>query len=1121
LRAKLTPRQITSLAIVLPHLSGKEFSLLAQRYPKTYSDLFSTPQFSSIDCDREIAWGLGLILRDTTKLGRFLEYRANFDRAILIGSWELAKNILRETESELGVSLWLLESKIALLQLAEGLESQKQFAKTVSEECIERFPGFIAYFTSQRNEGTINPVRFSKQLRNDMQSARASADFSDYLMYRLADEIPLAPTSIANVLRHESLGSIFDFYETFLRLAMHSISVNACAHVPQYIPSLKTLAETVTDPRLARSLFVLGEDDTALNLAALKDLAPFNAFALGSLENCVQMVLKAVEGGNSDLSLAILLAHAQADQYQAQQPSPGQQSGIYHRVVELAHDLVSKSNTFNEAYFEMLRLALNMKGSQFSASLKSFALVEASNQQSIGGPRELFAFMNGADLDVTGIRCLPQTARSKYARTLLDRYGSQPSVQVAVDRSGIEGLSNRYDGTPPYSPFIYDEILIEDALLESNWPAAIVIADKLIDSKSTRRRRRALRLRSYALLRDERIDELVQCIAENCVSDKGVIPFMPIERCVRSLDKVLRRRLSPQLSLPIVFDLCSRHYSDDFDNFRSYAYEDFLIAQGLSRPSQLRGRESAFDNALLIYYLANLCTPEIMRISRAFKSSKDLENERLAVCGLLIEMDPENTEVYDLEIQKITRSQLIQRAIGQVDKSKIFIDTAAVRRWADKELKESFARYQTLLRAGMDAGAEGFFEEFRDALRNQLAGVPIDKNVLALPKNEASDLLVTMVSRFLTECLSSPQHGLDCYLSMQIRHGSLSGQLRLPLEEERIITQRDSTRLEYKRNDYWLSRMSDIEPNVRDRIDVAIRRFSQDYDALVDNFKDDLIQIKSKEKQHGLFTIEVTQLIVRGLATGIKSETKFEEFVDVCFQLFWDSLEPSLSSVRNAIDQSLKPKMNQLFTELEAELAAFERAGSLSELNNAIRFAQTKAQGAIDRVQDWFRLGKYIEKQVYTLEDFVEIGLQYVTNIHQSFDPRVTMEIAQSPPFEQLIVFTNIFFLIFENISRHSGLHRPDIAVAAEILGDSLHINVTSECANHIHAPESIVRVDRIKGAIAEGGYLRAVRSEGGTGLMKLHNIIRADIYPTNKLTFGFTGRGRFEVDLVVGIRTV
>ncbi len=114
-----------------------------------------------------------------------------------------------------------------------------------------------------------------------------------------------------------------------------------------------------------------------------------------------------------------------------------------------------------------------------------------------------------------------------------------------------------------------------------------------------------------------------------------------------------------------------------------------------------------------------------------------------------------------------------------------------------------------------------------------------------------------MVSLVLTEFPLSTTHGLDCYLSMRVRHGTLSGQLRSPLEEQHLITQRESGSQEYKPNEYWPNRLPEVSPERRSKVEERLSTFSKSYDDFIDRIANKLIQIRSKDKPEGLFDVFV------------------------------------------------------------------------------------------------------------------------------------------------------------------------------------------------------------------------------------------------------------------------
>src|SRR5207253_2252884 len=159
------------------------------------------------------------------------------------------------------------------------------------------------------------------------------------------------------------------------------------------------------------------------------------------------------------------------------------------------------------------------------------------------------------------------------------------------------------------------------------------------------------------------------------------------------------------------------------------------------------------------------------------------------VCRMLLEMDPEYAESYRTEIKDILRRLMIQKRIREIEQSKIFVDVEGLKNKLKKTMKESFSRYLSFLKSNVQPSTQS---DVKDAI--QLASLgSLDKLIkLSLPENEVTDIFQRMVVEFRDQFVSSTEHGLDGYLSVRIRHGTLEGQLRRPLEAANLITQRDS-----------------------------------------------------------------------------------------------------------------------------------------------------------------------------------------------------------------------------------------------------------------------------------------------------------------------------------------
>jgi len=381
-----------------------------------------------------------------------------------------------------------------------------------------------------------------------------------------------------------------------------------------------------------------------------------------------------------------------------------------------------------------------------------------------------------------------------------------------------------------------------------------------------------------------------------------------------------------------------------------------------------------------------------------------------------------------------------------------------------------------------------------------------------------------MLSRFINECLNNQEHGLDCYLSMRIRHGTLSGQLRGALEDEKLITPKISEEEGYLDNDYWENKLYQrASGECISSILSILNRNSEKIDEFIRHIANDLIQVKSEEKPDGLFFPKVYTFELLEFASSITEETRFEHFVKKCFEMFWIALEEDLKNVRGKINKELKGRLQKIFQELERDLA--EAAGAegirISDLNDTVRRCRTKAQVDLERVRDWFVRPRPPQSVDMSMGELIDVGLETVKVLHSGFEPILIKNIKELDHMRNaMALFSDIFFIVFENIHLHSGNGRnPKVWIDASLEGDGIFVRVENEVPGDLATNEVIIsRLAAIRSRLEAGLYRRAIPKEGGTGILKLRKLIGNPKSGEPNLNFGLDEEKffvEFSVDLV------
>lgn len=1044
-------------------------------FPRNLSELRSQSVMGAISGERELHWFTAIALNNASRLSSQVQFFEAVESAFLADDSRLCLQLHDAYEAEHGYSLWSIDAKIAFLQHFEGMEAQKNYLASLKESAHGNVI-WLAASCSNRNEVPTTFFNYLNQTMDLLDSVE-DAPLKHWLKYQSMGIIPDEPLAQQQILQYQTNSALIDVYTALFDILQQCVLNSAHPlHVVGTQCAIR-LAEKIRDPRLQRLLFLAGE------VSCPGQKAPQPSDPLDQSGQWPVMWKRQAEH----------LIYSNT-------PPPSGKSFIATSIAALCN-VYAQGADADAALATALKQCLNFRWMGASQVFQQFLMREMSSS-ALPEPDDITnRFIYTAHLDESILPFLPVACRDNYIE-LISNLKKSPATDA---RS--ESLDQ-----------VHSEALIsaERELLRGDLDLASSYAHTALESLQPRIRRLAARLVCALSMHDEKKIELIRKVSAFAVRDPQSIHLLPISLCGDYLDKALRKEMKGDLATSIALSLNYRHYDDAYSSVLSYAYEDFLIKHGLERPSQLLDHVSKLDHDLLIYYLRYICIPETMKVSSVFLGTVDLQDERLAVCSMLLELDPENQKIYESEIMEITRSQVVRSGVRHVEQSKMSIDTIALRRWADKKHRESFSRYKGLIKAGLRP-SEGFQEAYFSLLTD---GTPLPSEFLQVPTDEAGALLQEILRSILLEATINPMYGLDCYLSMRIRHGALSGQLRGPLELQGIITRRQASDGAYAANEIWMERLSALDSSARERVNIELCVFSARYDALIEHITNELIQITSEEKPDGLFDMMIPILRIRMLASILREDTSFEDFFSECIHIFWSTVERCLDAVHDIIDQRLKHEINAIFATLQTAVDEAGASRELAELTQCILTAHTNALQAIDQTKDWFRLPAPSAEPLFEMEQLIDIGLQCVQRIHRDFNPVITKTLVELPHLANaLTYFSDIFFILFDNARRYSNAGTsPCIAITIERKAkDTITFTFTSEIEKLTDTSASIERVKEIQAKIASGDYQQAIRSEGGTGLIKLKRIIGHN----QPLDFGYTADNQFTVTFDTNLREI
>lgn len=1064
-----------------------------------------------------LAWAAGYAESNISALKRFIELRTEFEEAWLRDNISSAEATLATIESELGHSLWLIQTKIAFAQRCHGLEAQKLFARSIHDTAPRTLAAVISHYVSYRNEPTASLTRFRQRVERLLSNPEIESDRRIFTKVQLIGT-PLSSLTLPEIATYLGICtgiSLLDAYEAFLE-CLQAILLKPQFH--EYKTAIHDAVDAlaIPDHRLSKIAAVLR--------GTFKDVPnrSWNAedwYVSGDNECAAISFLDQCQEDPSDVDA--LCGCAAAFAVAAQNPERDGLNSLSSDYLRWSIAIRQRGPDLSANISNAAKSLLNLKTLHSAKALWGHIFSEVSEKLAYGGSPASDLFWSTRLLHPAHSVHLPLQPASYLLEECARR--APGSLIVSLYR---KELFETAPSSPDPTTNIDQDVLLETRTLlrlcKGDVTGALASATALTTTVTPVFLRRGAQLETHCLLQIGKTDDAIRRAAHFCCEEDDLRFVLPLSDLLPDDRWRYLKHLRHDIALPVMLDLAMRTSGDSrHATNRRIAYDEFLRAHGHARPSELARNVTGFPLRELIYFLQMICIPEIMDVSfQTFKTSRDLENERIDVCALLSQIDPNNSGVYSEEIKEITKVINLREGLRDVDKSRVHVNLEALISWAQSELKENFQRYKVL--AGIHPN-QSEPDEIESAMREAAAGQrhALDKYIY-YPSGEGDALLLEIFETIKNEYMLNPDFGLDAYLSMRIRHGSLAGHLRGPLEESHLLVPKGKAAKRFAGGLEFDE--AGLSPNEIATIESCFVEFSVAYDAIIDDVAKTQLQIRRPEKPFGLFSMEALPLIIYWVRSRIHPETEFNEFLRDVLAAIEVIRNRDLESVRRYLTEDVKSRVEAAFDALRQSLEAKVNSNLYNLINSLIASVLPDVQAAIDRVVDWFATDQAQQiAALRSVEQIVDIAIEATKNARRGFNPKIDRKIEDFGLQSQgvLLEFTDILFTALDNVYRHSEAGDQPwvrIQVTSEECSDPfrkrVRIRLESEIGEGVYNPTAIAKLDRIRALLATGAYRKQVNLEGGTGLLKLKRIVSHD--PRQTLDFGFCGQELFFVEVTL-----
>lgn len=1043
-----------------------------------------------VTLERELIWITARIKANHSKINFFRSMVGEIEGQVYSSNIEKAIDLVKNIEQTFGVSLWSVQLRIALEHHAGGLERQKRYSAEVRRVFRRGLLGFIAYYTSVRNEERSSFSKYCDDVNTRINSHRYYETFvKTYVRFRLTNELPPSELGLADILRVEQSHSSIDIYETFVTIAQEIVRREDLVDIRNVLGTCLDNLSHIKDYRLEKMGYLI------------KDRQPCSALSYRSTSVSSALL-------SSDIKLAARNAHRSLRNSTRIDPWNYIYAGITFAhfkgkkidpllapsdIPWLISRVINQHKASGDCFAQLRKMVINLSGLPTSAGIIDF-LPLIYRKRPDQAWRPWLICMNSQTYGVE------DTTPDTYQSFKRDKFYNGLKLDLVEEVWGaVHGQSIRCSDVSLDAVELFTSV---GMLSKGEYRLAIeTLTSRQLEDKTNSLRSLVVSLLLHAYFgfgERQSVIELIADVGSRCSANNQLLPVLStLENYVWTDYKAVISPLSASIALHLLW---TENESDLTASYLRYATGKAIKASGVGLPSNFINIADMYPKHQLIYFLRFVCIPKILDVSRVLKCSQEVLEERQAICSALRSIDTINSDTYQEEIMAISNQLALDEGHRIVDSTRVHVDIIALSKWAAKEFSDDYSRYLDLLNMDLDEK-----QNFDDVLKELASGTSSRGNVFK-PETEADALLGSILSRYGEEFLTNPSFGLDFYLSKRIRHQSFIGFIRGPLEFANLITTRESELGGYHRNVFWLDKFTNLSLVEVENLADAFLRFSEKFDDILIKAKDTKFHLFTKERPTGLLYLDFTILFPFAKAM-VSMDFTIKEFNKSVIAILWAALEPSLAEVRQFVAEELKTKITAMFDELRANVRKIAGHDNTSlKLDVEIGNCSTEIQRSLDEVATWFSHADLeAHKRNFSLKQIVSIAIDYVLKCQRAFEPEIDCQIDQDfeMPSSNLVFVHDTLFIALDNIKIHSGLKKPKVVIIvnANLDNATLSIEVLSEYkVQNKEKHESSLR--EIRQLIDDGKVGRRTRIEGKSGILKLAAVVQQT--SKGRVQFGF-----------------
>lgn len=1046
--------------------------------------------------EQEINWSLLAIRKYSDEIQVFINKKADYEKALIIGDYRRANLLLDEIEREVCVSLWGIEQRFILIEIEKGLKENTKFLNDINEQNKKWFIKRFSHFFSLKAEKELSVNQYNMSLARLLFRYIESDNQVDlhYYNFKLNFLEIEQQTLFPDFLAIEGYHSIIDKYISLIRILQLAVLENNKDKKAFLDSRIYYLSKKVDDYNISKLRLLL---DTNFEFAFDAKDSDYNSLKIidfytnGEYDKAIDLLEKYLLESPLSIELYEIYLKSLILVEQQFKPIGNDKNSFQNRILKALYGILLRDDSMPECLNEIRKIAFNIS----SIYSMSFYLMNFYKEEVEG--KATFMKQSVLNTNFLNPKFIQKLSSNCISNQLPFIFKNSSSLEYLLQQNSGSLDSIKEANLPEHRKNILKAFNLQNGKFYKD---AIKIWEEMLSNISIKNFQKEKILQNLFICL-ESLNEYDKCIdlyVDNYFVNPLLVSNIFVDRIKKKIKASKYKSVKHTINLPLFYKLTN---SEDYDVHTTY--ECYLIAQDCFTPSELFDVFKGNIDDKIIFFLSDICTLDIFKHSPFITSSKHKYNERINVCKKLVQIDNVSEDEYNKEIERLTKRLIIQKGIQEIDESKIYVNQTGIIESELKNISSIFRRFKMIgeLKSEKDIS---ILSPYSDKMFSYKLSGEEDGNEYS--KDPQFDIYKD-IFYFLREKFLFSNYGLQQYLSARIRHGVLLGEIRPVFEDLSLITEKEEGIDKYKDNTKWELFTSQLTEAGVSKFQELLSAFSSNIDDLInDEILSKSLQIKIEDKNtDGWLDYNFDDLNLQISYIVHQKLESVEEFTNSIFDELWRRTEENLVAIKTRINGEIKDKFFELLLELEQGI--IEVFGIIPEkMENHINEARVNIENKLIKIANWFSI---TESNIsdFQIDKIVDVSLEYNKTIAPVKEIKCNCFL-KGAYYPSLVDLVRIFM---DNASKHAGFD--DENVIFHVLIEEQSEILKMQFRNPL---SPTINIEELKRKICSFSLdLNKSMKEKGSGFHKAMRIIKSDlIHKENDMFLSLNDDNEFCIDI-------